>query len=112
MAALALRVALAAALALRCSADLYVLGLFPTDPLGKGGQFGDQQGRAERAEHFRLAAQLINDKSDGWYDELLPHDTVHIKVADCEDVRGCLVPHRRRPGAVQQQRHGSHAPDQ
>jgi hypothetical protein len=51
-----LRLVVAAALLLLHSADadLYVLGLFPIDPAGKGGEFGDMLGRAERAEHFRV----------------------------------------------------------
>ena len=85
---LATSVLLAAVQLQPAAADLFVLGLFPIDPDGKGLGFGGH-GRAERAEHFRFAQALINDKADGLYDELLPDDTVHIKIADCEDVRGC-----------------------
>lgn len=85
----ALRLALRLALAACAAEDLHVLGLFPIDPDGKGAGFGNKLGRAECAEHFRLTAELINDHADGWYDELLPDDTVHIKVVDCDDVRGC-----------------------
>ena len=34
---------------------------------------------------------MLTDRSDGWYDNLLPDTTVHIKIADCEDSAGCLA---------------------
>ena len=46
---------------------------------------GEGWGR-ENAAHFELAARLINNKSDGWFDKLLPNTTlrVHIEDSACE----------------------------
>ena len=73
---LAIGVALLHTVVVAQQKDMFVGGLFPIDPNDKG------KGRRERAEHFKLAAQLINNKSDGWYDELLPATRLRVRVDD------------------------------
>lgn len=34
----------------------------------------------ERASHFRLALDMINDKTDGWFDDLLPNTQIKYAV--------------------------------
>jgi ABC-type branched-subunit amino acid transport system substrate-binding protein len=52
-----------------CAQDtLYIGGLFP-DITGGGA-------RRERVEHFRLAIQMLNDKTDGWYDDIIPNTEI------------------------------------
>ena len=58
----------------RDAQTLYVGGLFP---------MGEGWGR-ENAAHFELAARLINNKSDGWFDKLLPNTTLRVRVEDLE----------------------------
>jgi len=48
---------------------------------------------AELDAHVQLTVDLINNKTDGWYDELLPgiELVVHTNDSQCDTVRGALA---------------------
>ena len=66
-----------------CSATACESGITASDDkLYLGGLFGGDaiDGGEENAAHFLLAVDLINDKTDGWYDNLLPTTTIEARV--------------------------------
>lgn len=50
-------------------------GLFALDPR-------DLDGGRENRAHFELAIEMLNDKADGWYDDLLPDTQIVSAVGD------------------------------
>lgn len=69
---------------------LYLGGLFASTP-------GDIDGGPENVEHFLLTVAMINDKTDGWYDDLLPNTEIVTFAADS----ACsALPVSEAPGAT------------
>ena len=61
-----------------CSTNLdtiFIGGLFAVDP-------NDLDHGLQNAKHFNLVQRLLNNKTDGWYDHLLPDTQIAIHVVD------------------------------